>query len=175
MRTAACGGITPNWLGAAQLKAGGSYPVSSEKPSHRRELPLAPHSTPIELRLITGICNSPCCVYAMGEVGVSSPVWPVYNVSVWALVGSKPGQNDMEDKMLPMQHAPPLHVSDGSKGTAGCYNLAPEPSQDRCQNRVEYNARNCLRVSDSGFFLRVYSRSLCLSKSGHKAVADSWW
>ena len=31
MRTAACGGITPNWLGAAQLKAGGSYPVGLEK------------------------------------------------------------------------------------------------------------------------------------------------
>ena len=62
--------------------------------------------------------------------------------------------------MLPMHHAPPLHDAGGSKGTAGCYILAPAPSQGRCQNRVEYNARDCLRVSDSGFFLWVYSRSL---------------
>ena len=77
--------------------------------------------------------------------------------------------------MSPMHHAIPLHDTSGSKGTAGCYILALVPSQDRCQNRVEYNARDCLRVSDSGFFFRVYSRSLCFSQSGHKAVADSWW
>ena len=111
----------------------------------------------------------------MGEVGVSSPEWPVYKVSDWALVGSKPGQKDMEDKMLPMHHAPPLHVASVSKGTAGCYVLALATSQDRCQNQVEYNSWNCLRVSDSGFSVWVYSHSLCFSQSDHKAVADSWW
>ena len=103
------------------------------------------------MRLITGICYFPCCVYAMGEVGVSSPEWPWYNISDWALVGSKPGQKGMEDRMLPMQHAPPLHGASVSKGTAGCYILALTPSQDRCQDQVVYNAWNCLRVSDSGF------------------------
>ena len=88
----------------------------------------------------------------MGEVGVSSPEWPWYNISDWALVGSKPGQKGMEDRMLPMQHAPPLHGASVSKGTAGCYILALTPSQDRCQDQVVYNAWNCLRVSDSGFF-----------------------
>ena len=71
---------------------------------------------------------------------------------------SMPGQNDMEDRVLPMHLAPPLHVTGGSKGTAGCYILAPEPSQDRCQNQVEYNTWNCLRVSDSGFSVWVYSQ-----------------
>ena len=54
--------------------------------------------------------------------------------------------------MSPMHLAPPLHDTSGSKGTAGCYILALVPSQDRCQNRVEYNTRDCLRVSDSGLF-----------------------
>ena len=92
-------------------------------------------------------------------------------ISDWAMVVSMPGQKDMEDRMLPMHLAPPLHVTGGSKGTAGCYILAPEPSQDRCQNQVEYNTWDCLRVSDSGFFLMVYSRSLCFTKRSHKAVA----
>ena len=96
-------------------------------------------------------------------------------ISDWAMVESMPGQEDMEDRVLPMHLAPPLHVTGGSKGTDDCYILAPVPSQDRCQNQVEYNTWDCLRVSDSGFFLRVYSRSLCLSLSSHKAVADWWW
>ena len=77
--------------------------------------------------------------------------------------------------MSPMHHAPPLHDTSGSKGTAGCYVLALAPSQDRCQNQVVFNTWNCLRVSDSGFFLWVYSQSLCYFHSGHKAVADLWW
>ena len=96
-------------------------------------------------------------------------------ISDWAMVKSMLGQKNMEDRVLPMHLAPPLHVTGGSKGTVDCYILAPVPPQDRCQSQVEYNTWNCLRVSDSGFFLRVYSRSLCSSLSGHKAVADWWW
>ncbi|KAI8521283.1 hypothetical protein Bbelb_010370 [Branchiostoma belcheri] len=44
-----CGGATPYWLGAAQLKAGGSCPMRCDDLSHRRKQPLAPYSTPIEL------------------------------------------------------------------------------------------------------------------------------
>ena len=66
----------------------------------------------------------------MGEVGVSSPEWPVYKFSDWALVGPKPGQEYVEDRMLPMQHAPFLHGASVSKGTAGCYILALTPSQE---------------------------------------------
>ena len=35
------------------------------------------------------------------------------------MVGCKPGQCCMEGRLLPMQHVLPLHVADGSKGTAG--------------------------------------------------------
>ena len=87
------------------------------------------------------------------------------------MVESMPGQKDMEERVLPMHLAPPLHVTGGPKGTAGCHVLVPVPSQDRCQSQVENNTWNCLRVSDSGFFLRVYSRSLCFAKSSHEAVA----
>jgi len=48
MKKANRGGTAPYWLGAAQLKAGGSCPVGLEGPSRRRERPLALHSTPIE-------------------------------------------------------------------------------------------------------------------------------
>ena len=36
---------------------------------------------------------------------------------VCGVVGCKPGQCNMEDRLLPMQHDPPLHVTDGTKGT----------------------------------------------------------
>ena len=59
-----CGRTAPYWLGAAQLEVDGSCPMSSEELSHRRKRPLAPNCAPIELRLITGNCRFPCCVYA---------------------------------------------------------------------------------------------------------------
>ena len=97
--------------------------------------------------------GKPCCRNIEPlTFGVSSPEWPWYNISDWALVGSKPGQKGMEDRMLPMQHAPPLHGASVSKGTAGCYILALTPSQDRCQDQVVYNAWKCLRISNSRFF-----------------------
>ena len=40
--------------GGARLEAGISYPMGLEDPSHRREQPLAPGSTPNEPGLITG-------------------------------------------------------------------------------------------------------------------------
>ncbi|KAI8485731.1 hypothetical protein Bbelb_365650 [Branchiostoma belcheri] len=43
-----CGGATPYWLGAAQLKAGGSCPMRCDDLSHRRKQPLAPYSTTID-------------------------------------------------------------------------------------------------------------------------------
>ena len=38
---------------------------------------------------------------------------------VCGVVGCKPGQCNMEDRLLPMQHDPPLRVTDGTKGTTG--------------------------------------------------------
>ena len=42
------GGAPPYWLGAAQLKAGGSCPMRCDDLSHCRKLPLASRSAPIE-------------------------------------------------------------------------------------------------------------------------------
>ena len=50
--------------------------------------------------------------------------------------GRKPGQGDMEDKLLPMQQVPPLHVADviQEKGKSP-YSLV----RRSCQNDVEVN------------------------------------
>ncbi|KAK3888649.1 hypothetical protein Pcinc_007374 [Petrolisthes cinctipes] len=53
-----------------------------------------------------------------GEAGVSSPGCRCECVGD-GVDGCKPGHCDMEDKLLPMQHGPTLHLADGPKGTAG--------------------------------------------------------
>ena len=121
--------------------------------------PLAPCSTPVERWLITGNCHSPCFVSAKGEAGVSSSVIPCSTFQRWTLVGFKPGQEDMEDKMLPMQHVPPLNFADGSKGTAGLLQFGTRAVEEAARTMLS-TTKNYLRDSDSGFFLRIYSRSL---------------
>ena len=64
MRKVNCGGTTPYWLRAAQLKAGGCCSVELENSSYRRIRPLAPILSPNRIRLITGNCRIPCCVFA---------------------------------------------------------------------------------------------------------------
>ena len=154
MRMAGHGGTLSYWLGAAQLEAGDSCPVRFEYLSHRREQPLAPCSTPIEWWLITGICCSLCCVHADGETGVPSP-------------GVEVGVDDWMD------------VSLGSVmwGTSCCPCSMPPPPPPPSPRRwwIQRNSRasgvagvarmrlstttNCLSVSNSGFFLEVYSWS----------------
>ena len=87
MKKANRGGTAPYWLGAAQLEAGGSCPVGLEGPSHRRERPLALHSTPVEQQLNAGNCRSLCCINAMGVAGVSSP-GVVRGVLVCGVIGN---------------------------------------------------------------------------------------
>ena len=94
-------------------------------------------------------------------------------ISDWAMVESMPGQIDMEDRVLPMHLAPPLHVTGGSKGTVDCYILAPVPPQDRCQSQVEYNT--ALGSPTPDFFSRFTPEAFAYPLSGHKAVADWWW
>ena len=61
---------------------------------------------------------------------------------------------------MPMQHAPlplpPLHVSDGSKGTAGPLQLGTSDVAGVARMRLR-TTTNCLREFNSGFFLEVYS------------------
>ena len=45
------------------------------------------------------------------------------------LQGGGPGKGDMEDKLLPMQQIPPLHVTDVVQGKGKSpHSLAPVPS-----------------------------------------------
>ena len=48
VRLADRGEVAPNWLGAAQLEAGGSHLLRYDDLSHRRKQPLASSSTPNE-------------------------------------------------------------------------------------------------------------------------------
>ena len=63
MRQASHGGAPPYWLAAAQLEAGGRCSMRHDCLSHSLKRPLAPVSTPIERRLITGDCRSTCFAY----------------------------------------------------------------------------------------------------------------
>ena len=98
MKQAGCGGVVPNCPGAARVEAGGDYPMESENPSHRREKPLAPGSTPNEPGLITGRLLLPVlCLRWDSEAGVTSPD---------AGLGEWYG-----DPGVPSRHDPPLGVA----------------------------------------------------------------
>ena len=136
-RMADRGGTAPYWLWAAQLEVGDSCPVRSEDLSHRRKQPLAPCSTPIERWLITGICYPVLCQCRWRSWSVLSRCGSRCR---W-LNGCKPGQCYVEDRLLPMQHAPPppppslslsLSLSTSMidpKEQQGHYSLAPVTSQ----------------------------------------------
>ena len=109
--------------GLPSLRRGSSCPVRYKNPSHRRKQPLVLFSTPNEQWLITGNCCSPCCAYAMGEAGVDSRF-------VVLPVKCKPGQCEMEDKVLSMQHVPLSTSLMDPKERRGHYSLAPAASQE---------------------------------------------
>ena len=70
--------------------------------------------------------------------------------------GYKPGHCNMEDRLLPMQLVPPLHPTDGSKGTAGLLQFGTNRIAGTARTKLR-STSSCLRGSDSGFFLKVYS------------------
>ena len=58
----------------------------------------------------------------------------ISHIIIIVMVDVKPGRCYMEDRQLPMQQVPPLHVADGSKGTAG-----PLQFGRSCQKEVVNN------------------------------------
>lgn len=62
----------------------------------------------------------------------------------------------MENGMLPMQHVPPLHFADVSKGTARPIQFGTSVVAGAARTWLMATT-DCLRDSDSGFFLEVYS------------------
>ena len=70
--------------------------------------------------------------------------------------GYKPGHCDMEDRLLPMQPVPPLHPTDGSKGTAGLLQFGTNGVAGTARMKLR-SMLSCLRGSNSRFFLEVYS------------------
>ena len=59
--------------GLPSFSAGGSCSMGYEDPSYRRKQPLAPISTPTEIRLITGKLLFSVLCLRRSEAGVSSP------------------------------------------------------------------------------------------------------
>ena len=90
----------------------------------------------------------------VGEAGVSSPGCRCECVDD-GVDGCKPGHGDMEGKLLPMQHVPPLHLADGPKGTAGLLQFGTNKVAGAARTELK-STTSCLRDSDSGF-IRVYS------------------
>ena len=64
LRKVNCVRTTPYWLRAAQLKAGDGCSLECKDSSYRRKRPLTPILSPNRIRLITGNCRFPCCVFA---------------------------------------------------------------------------------------------------------------
>jgi len=62
----------------------------------------------------------------------------------------------MENGMLPMQHVPPLHVADESKGTARPLQFGTSAVAGAARTKLK-TTTDCLKGSDSGFSLEVYS------------------
>ena len=73
--------------------------------------------------------------------------------------GYAPGHCDMEDRLLPMQLVTPLHLADGSKGTAGLLQFGTNRVTGTAKMKLRLMS-SCLRGSNSGFLLEVYSSSL---------------
>ena len=64
--------------------------------------------------------------------------------------GCKSGHCDMEGKLLPIQHVPPLHLADGPKGTAGLLQFGANKVAGAARTKLK-STTNCLRDSDSAF------------------------
>lgn len=56
----------------------------------------------------------------------------------YPLQGTGPGKDDMEDKLLPTQRVPPLHIT--SKGKVGAHTTWHQCCHWSCQNDVEVKA-----------------------------------
>ncbi len=95
LKQADCGESATYWLGAAQLKAGVSWPVGYNDPSHRWRQPIAPEITPIHSGLITRNCRLACCVVA----GTAALEWPLQGASLGRVNGD-PGMPSRQDPPL---------------------------------------------------------------------------
>ena len=85
-------------------------------------------------------------------------------------VSRKPGQRYVGHRLLPMRHAPLLHVGDGSKGTAGPLQFGTSDIAGVARMRLS-TTTNCVRDSNSGFFLEIYS----WSHSQRRVTARQQW
>ena len=88
-------------------------------------------------------------------------IWSIRIIRLWSMTkGCKPGQCYVGDRLLPMQHAPPLHLGDGSKGTAGPLQFGTSDVAGAARMRLS-TTTNCLRDSnDTRAYLKlIISRS----------------
>ena len=81
--------------------------------------------------------------------------------------GCKPGQcyMAMENRLLPMQHVPALHVVDGSKGKQGRYSLAEAPPERGCSQR-----RTALETRTPDYLSRLTPTVFTSTKDTHKKL-----
>ena len=128
VRLADRGEVAPSWLGAAQLEAGGSHLLRYGDLSHRRKQPLASSSTPIKLRLRTGRLLLPVLCQRCIAV-LECP-----------LQGAKPGWVNMEEKLLPMQQVPPLHVAGKTQRKGKANTLGFQRHRRSCQVNSIYES-----------------------------------
>ncbi len=91
-----CGsGSATYWLGAAQHKAGVSWPVGHNDPSHHQRQPVVPELMPIHSGRITRYCRLPCCVAAV----TAALKWPLQGASLGRVYGD-PGMPSHQDSPL---------------------------------------------------------------------------
>ena len=126
-----------------------------EDPSHRREQPLAPGSTPNEPGLITGrLLLSVLCLRWSAKLE-----WPL-QVQAWA--------EDMEILVCPVARIPLSALLVGSDGKDEPIRSVPAQLQELPEGFTLFHQPPT--GLHSGFSVRVYSHSLRFSQSNHKAV-----
>ena len=158
MKQAGCGGAIPYCPGAARIEAGGDCPVKVETSSHRREQPLAPSSTPIELGLITGNCCSPCSAYACAAK------MEYLSMHAWAV--------DMEILECPVARIPLSALLAGSNGSASQYSWC----QRGCRSCRMMPHFSIIRLRGSTpDFCQVYSLAFPPPGGARKAAGPSPW
>ena len=82
------------------------------------------------------------------------------------MIGCEPGQCGMENGMLPMLHGPPLHVIDGSKGTARPLQFGTSAVTRAARTKLK-STTDCLRGPDcpSRFTPEPFSKTGCGRKA----------
>ena len=142
MKQADCGGTTPYWLGAAQLKAGDSFPVRFENLSHHWKQPLASWWPPIEQWLIISNCCFDSRVVStpmgMADCRLLADGW--MDVSLGSMIWRM--------GCCPCNLYPLSTLLTNPKEQQGCYSLVPMQSQELPKGSWK-STMNCLRGSNS--------------------------